>query len=86
MLACKNRNLAKRGVTQSGGRNEKPRQHWCVAGYPLLLTASFASILGGEGGIRTRGTVVPYTRFPGVHLKPLGHLSVWEGRRVAKNP
>lgn len=24
MLACKNRNLAKRGVTQSGGRNENP--------------------------------------------------------------
>jgi hypothetical protein len=28
----------------------------------------------GEGGIRTRGTF-PYTRFPVVHLRPLGHLS-----------
>lgn len=28
----------------------------------------------GEGGIRTRGTL-PYTRFPVVHLRPLGHLS-----------
>jgi hypothetical protein len=30
---------------------------------------------GGEGGIRTLGTVLPYTHFPGVLLKPLGHLS-----------
>ena len=57
MLACKNRRPAKWGVPQSGGLNEKPRKHWCVAGYPLLLTASFASILGGEGGIRTLGTL-----------------------------
>src|SRR5204863_7391668 len=33
---------------------------------------------GGEGGIRTRGTL-PYTRFPVVHLRPLGHLSVTSG-------
>ena len=31
---------------------------------------------GGEGGIRTLGRVLPYTRFPVVHLRPLGHLSV----------
>ena len=30
---------------------------------------------GGEGGIRTRGRGLPYTRFPGVRLKPLIHLS-----------
>ena len=29
----------------------------------------------GEGGIRTHGTL-PYTRFPSVRLKPLGHLSM----------
>ena len=29
---------------------------------------------GGERGIRTPGKF-PYTRFPSVHLKPLGHLS-----------
>ena len=29
---------------------------------------------GGESGIRTHGTL-PYTRFPSVRLKPLGHLS-----------
>ena len=30
---------------------------------------------GGQGGIRTRGTLLTYTHFPGVRLKPLGHLS-----------
>ena len=29
---------------------------------------------GGERGIRTPGKL-PHTRFPSVHLKPLGHLS-----------
>ena len=29
----------------------------------------------GESGIRTRGTLLEYTHFPGVLLKPLGHLS-----------
>ena len=30
---------------------------------------------GGEGGIRTRGGLLTHTRFPGVRLKPLIHLS-----------
>ncbi len=29
----------------------------------------------GEGGIRTLGTLLGYTRFPGVPVKPLLHLS-----------
>ena len=33
-------------------------------------------IFGGEGGIRTRGGLLTHTRFPGVRLKPLIHLSV----------
>ena len=49
MPACKNQEPTKQDVAQSGGINEKPRKHWRVAGYPLLLTASFASILGGDG-------------------------------------
>jgi hypothetical protein len=32
-------------------------------------------ICGGERGIRTLDTVLPYTHFPGVLLQPLGHLS-----------
>ena len=31
-------------------------------------------LCGGEGGIRTLDTV-RYTHFPGVLLRPLGHLS-----------
>ena len=31
---------------------------------------------GGEGGIRTRDTLLTYTHFPGVRLRPLGHLSI----------
>ena len=30
---------------------------------------------GGGGGIRTHGTLLTYTRFPSVLLKPLGHPS-----------
>ena len=32
-------------------------------------------LTGGEGGIRTRGGLLTHTRFPGVRLKPLIHLS-----------
>ena len=32
-------------------------------------------LIGGERGIRTLDTVLPYTHFPGVLLQPLGHLS-----------
>jgi hypothetical protein len=31
-------------------------------------------VIGGEGGIRTLETL-PFTHFPGVRLRPLGHLS-----------
>ena len=30
---------------------------------------------GGESGIRTRDRLFTYTRFPGVLLQPLGHLT-----------
>jgi hypothetical protein len=32
-------------------------------------------MFGGERGIRTLDTGLPYTRFPGVLLQPLGHLT-----------
>ena len=35
----------------------------------------FDSNFGGERGIRTLGRLLTYTRFPGVRLKPLIHLS-----------
>jgi hypothetical protein len=31
--------------------------------------------IDGRGGIRTHGTLLTYTHFPGVRLKPLGHPS-----------
>lgn len=31
--------------------------------------------VGGERGIRTLDTLLTYTRFPGVLLQPLGHLT-----------
>ena len=37
--------------------------------------------IGGEKGIRTLGTLLEYTHFPGVRLRPLGHLSVLNYRR-----
>ena len=33
------------------------------------------SLNSGETGIRTRDTLLTYTRFPGVPLQPLEHLS-----------
>jgi hypothetical protein len=37
---------------------------------------------GGEGGIRTLGTLLGYTRFPVVRLQPLGHLSLIATLRI----
>ena len=38
----------------------------------ILIIKLFAC---GESGIRTRDTLLAYTRFPGVPLQPLEHLS-----------
>ena len=46
----------------------------------LIVYTSF----GGEGGIRTRGGMLSHTRFPGVRLKPLIHLSE-RARRINQN-
>src|SRR5262245_38841436 len=40
---------------------------------------------GGKGGIRTPGTL-RYTRFPVVHLRPLGHLSLRAEREGFEPP
>src|SRR5262249_38700429 len=47
--------------------------------------AQVGETASGEGGIRTRGTL-PYTRFPVVHLRPLGHLSQKNPGRAASTP
>src|SRR2546429_1735993 len=51
-------------MVYGGGRGRK------LAGFSRIKL-----VLGGEGGIRTRVGVLPQTRFPGVRLKPLIHLS-----------
>ena len=47
----------------------------------LLLGAHFGC---REDGIRTHDTLVEYTHFPGVRLRPLGHLSIWRLQRTLK--
>ncbi len=43
----------------------------CPIAWSLKINTEGTS---GEGGIRTPG-ILRYTRVPGVHLRPLGHLS-----------
>ena len=62
------------------GRDSNPRTACTVNGFrdrPVrpLRHLSFSKT-GGEGGIRTLGTGLPHTRFPVVHHRPLGHLSL----------
>ena len=54
--------------SRSVARTIARRAPHCVAG-------TDSCVLGGESGIRTHGTLLTYTRFPSVRLKPLGHLS-----------
>ena len=48
----------------------------CVIASVLQRRRTETRLFGGEGGIRTLDTGLPYTHFPGVRLQPLGHLSV----------
>lgn len=48
-------------------------------------TSRVAVLFGGEGGIRTRVGMLSQTRFPGVRLKPLIHLS-GKRRDSSRNP
>ena len=48
------------------------------------MKALVCYVIGGEGGIRTPVGVLPQTRFPGVRLKPLIHLSE-RARRINQN-
>ena len=42
----------------------------------FMILLCFFSVCG-ESEIRTREPVLPVTRFPGVPLQPLEHLSLW---------
>ena len=43
--------------------------------FKSIIGISWDGIGGGDGGIRTHDTGLPYTHFPGVRLRPLGHVS-----------
>ena len=43
--------------------------------FHYVPTTSVQVFFGGERGIRTPGGLLTHTRFPGVRLKPLIHLS-----------
>ncbi len=59
----------------------------CVIASVLQRRGTETRLYGGEGGIRTLDTGLPYTHFPGVLLQPLGHLSGESRRaRVNQNP
>src|SRR5690606_19189493 len=69
-------------ATASAAANSKKERH--VSHVALLLclppvsrnrALSVQRRFGGEGGIRTHGTGLPYTCFPSKRLRPLGHLS-----------
>jgi hypothetical protein len=65
--------------------NKKARSY---AGLGALLDGSGVQC-GGERGIRTLDTLLTYTHFPGVLLKPLGHLSTnveYNGRGAVCQP
>ena len=65
-------------------RFQRPRPH---AKTPHFRAAPFTLItLRGENEIRTRDTLLEYTRFPGVPLKPLEHLSLDSGAKVILFP
>ncbi len=56
-------------------------------GFPRPITVTnVEGIAGGESGIRTHGTLLTYTRFPSVRLKPLGHLSCRARRCLRELP
>src|SRR5688572_6691108 len=64
----------RRGTGSSPGRRCGSRPRRRRAGRSWRSRMGLWAI-GGERGIRTLDTLLTYTRFPSVRLKPLGHLS-----------
>ena len=68
----------KRGVfteRKSIAKTKKARKCWAFEAMPFLAYESSFVVNGGDDRIRTCEELPP-TRFPGVRLKPLGHISV----------
>ena len=71
------RKEARKALRPSGRSQKTPGGviqafHFCGTNF---ISYCFYVIIGGEGGIRTLGTLFTHTHFPGVLLRPLGHLS-----------
>ena len=60
----------------------KPQKTYGSSSPVWSITVRKNPVSGGAGGIRTLDTGLPYTHFPGVRLRPLGHCSAFPGRRV----
>ena len=56
--------------------------HADVPSIPRIWLSATTNTTGGERGIRTLGSGLRYTRFPVVHLRPLGHLSIDPGSQL----
>ena len=70
-----NREAGRPGGCQKDPGGVTQAFHFCGTNWGTsLVTPCFYLVIGGEGGIRTLDTF-PYTHFPGVLLRPLGHLS-----------
>ena len=59
-----------RGLSEPAWGRTRPSSHLSKQAHegPVLIN-------GGWGGIRTHDTLLTYTHFPGVRLRPLGHPS-----------
>ena len=62
------------GLEVSGEVNRIPLLNEVLSGHLIWEFKRSFKINGGAGGIRTLGRL-PYTRFPSVHHRPLGHHS-----------
>ena len=62
-----------RSLTAGWGTDRSTNTRWDFV--TLRYEDACVPLIGGEGGIRTLDRLLTYTHFPGVLLKPLGHLS-----------
>lgn len=63
-----------KAITLSDEETKNPHKHCAYTDY-WQLSDSKKHAAGGEEGIRTLDRLLTYTRFPGVRLQPLIHLS-----------
>jgi hypothetical protein len=69
-----------------GRKRRKPAWRGLPGVSPRRAYRGLFLVFGGQGGIRTRGGLLTHTRFPGVRLKPLIHLSTAEPAMLPLGP